>query len=78
MEEMAAPDIGSGEADVAEPIACSKKTRRRARYGNVVHSHAHIFLFTARSDIVYVHVHMKTKALGGDPRPKRRKGTAGT
>jgi len=78
MEEMAGPDIGSDEADMAEPIACSKKTRRRARYANVVHSHAHICLFTARSDIVYVHVHRKTKALGGDPRPKRRKRTVGT
>ena len=53
MEEMAAQDnIGSGEAIVAEPSVCTKKTHRKAMYANVVHPHAHICLFTARSDIV--------------------------
>jgi hypothetical protein len=52
MEEMAADqDIGSGEAVVAEPIVCTKKTHHKARYANFVHPHAHICLFNARSDI---------------------------
>ena len=78
MEYQAAQDIGSGEADVAEPVVCTKKTQHKARYANVVHPHVHICLFTARSDIVYVHIHRKTKALGGDPRPKRKKRNART
>ncbi len=56
MEEMAAHDIGSGETVVAEPIVCTKKTRRKARYTNCVYPHAHICLFTARNDIVDVHI----------------------
>ena len=78
MKEMAAQSVGSGEANVAEPIVCSKKTQRKARYANFVNSHAHIQLFIARCDIVYVQIHRKTKALGGDPRPKRRKRNART
>ncbi len=57
MEEMAAQDVGSGEAVVVEPIVCTKKTHRKARYTNFVYPHAHICLFTARSDIVDVHIH---------------------
>jgi hypothetical protein len=56
MEEMAAQDIGSGEAVVAEPIVCTKKTQRKARYANFVYPHAHICLFNAHSDIVDVHI----------------------
>ena len=56
MEEMAAQDIGSSEADVAELVVCTKKTQRKARYANCVHPHAYTFLFAASSDIVDVHI----------------------
>jgi hypothetical protein len=56
MEEMAPQDIGTGEAVVAESIVCTKKTHRKARYANFVYPHAHICFFTARSDIVDVHI----------------------
>ncbi len=56
MEEMAAQDIGSGEAIVAEPIVCTKKTQRKARYANVIQPPAHVCLCTASCDIVDVHI----------------------
>ncbi len=52
----AAQDIGSGEAVVAEPIVCTKKTHRKARYAQFVHPHAYIYLCNACCDIVDVHI----------------------